>query len=533
MSEQPPQEQIPTPEKSAEELYLDAIEKKRDTLSAFHMMNSFRKSRSPEEMSPEELEQYKVLREDWRSKKEASFDSWDLLPEEKQQELTALGNRLEDVQVKLASLREDKKEEEQEEVERVEENLAVLMPEIPTIAQPEETPSIQSDREEDLTGEARIRPDQETETPEFIPDKPERELAFTLERQRAFSEMPKVGLGQDLKDAVKKGYESVSSGEAWEKAQAKYRWAKELVKDKTKNSWSWLKERGKGVASFGLWEFYQAEKLRKKTKETSVNVQALSTLIQGEMNLNPDEAEEEAWETMNALKYAGIETSSAPEFLEASKYITLRKAKENEEEIGYIVKTAREELREKLGIGKGAFKEYRKESGQKLSPEDEKRFEDALRLELNKVRIRQGAKDVAGFAKLMRQNLDERWKWRYVWGGAEMALWATGISWWMLSKEAAATVMTAGTEQATEQAFTQAMNENIWTTLKEMALNGPQNLNLDNTTLQELSQKVLDINKMYEPEWINNAIEGLKSSRILPQGMPIQIPPEVMKVLGF
>ena len=114
-----------------------------------------------------------------------------------------------------------------------------------------------------------------------------------------------------------------------------------------------------------------------------------------------------------------------------------------------------------------------------------------------------------------------------------MALWATGISWWMLSKEAAATVMTAGTEQATEQAFTQAMNENIWTTLKEMALNGPQNLNLDNTTLQELSQKVLDINKMYEPEWINNAIEGLKSSRILPQGMPIQIPPEVMKVLGF
>src|SRR3989338_7335687 len=175
MSEQPPQEQIPTPEKSAEELYLDAIEKKRDTLSAFHMMNSFRKSRSPEEMSPEELEQYKVLREDWRSKKEASFDSWDLLPEEKQQELTALGNRLEDVQVKLASLREDKKEEEQEEVERVEENLAVLMPEIPTIAQPEETPSIQSDREEDLTGEARIRPDQETETPEFIPDKPERE----------------------------------------------------------------------------------------------------------------------------------------------------------------------------------------------------------------------------------------------------------------------------------------------------------------------------------------------------------------------
>ena len=244
---------------------------------------------------------------------------------------------------------------------------------------------------------------------------------------------------------------------------------------------------------------------------------------------------------MNKLKAAGVETSSASEFLEASKDITLRKAKENEQEIEYIIKSAKEDLLEKLGVGKGVFKEYKGEAGQRmLSPEDEKKFEAALRLELNKLRIRQGAEDVGSFAKLMRQNLDKNWKWRYVWGTAEAALGFIGVKILTMKIESVAMAKLLAAEKAAvsgagsgAELFTQALNENVWHTLSEMAQNGPQHLNLDNSTLQELSQKVLDANKMYEPEWINNALEGLKSSRTLPQGMPIQIPPEVMKVLGF
>ena len=66
-----------------------------------------------------------------------------------------------------------------------------------------------------------------------------------------------------------------------------------------------------------------------------------------------------------------------------------------------------------------------------------------------------------------------------------------------------------------------------------MAQNGPQHLNLDNSTLQELSQKVLDGNNMYEQEWVSQAAEGLRSSRALPEGLPINIPLDVMKVLGY
>src|SRR3989344_288751 len=99
------QEPTQSLEKSPEELYLDALEKKRDTLLSFHAMNSFRKNRSPEDMAPEEIEQYKSLKEDWRLNKEKSMRVWDILPEDYQQELVAMGSRLYDVQAKLTLLK--------------------------------------------------------------------------------------------------------------------------------------------------------------------------------------------------------------------------------------------------------------------------------------------------------------------------------------------------------------------------------------------------------------------------------------------
>src|SRR3989338_2519478 len=96
-----PQEQVQTPERTQEELYLDALEKKRDTLLAFHTMNSFRKGRGPEDMTAEEVEQYKVLKNDWQNKKDTSFSAFEVLTEDKQQELAAMCSRLYEVQAKL------------------------------------------------------------------------------------------------------------------------------------------------------------------------------------------------------------------------------------------------------------------------------------------------------------------------------------------------------------------------------------------------------------------------------------------------
>ena len=300
--------------------------------------------------------------------------------------------------------------------------------------------------------------------------------------------------------------------------------------------WSWLKERGKGVLTFGLWEFHQAERFRSQTKEVANDTDALVTLIQQERNLSLEEAEKEAWETVEELKKNNLDIS-ASEFYQANKDITERKRKENNDEIEYIIKNAGNELVDRLA-------KYRGFKGEDvLTVENKLAFEADLRGELNKMRDGAMRKDFVNFAKLMRRNLDREWWLRYVWGTTE-ALWGfMGVMFVtakieaiaaakLLAAEKAAGAVKSGTG-AIEQMFTQKMHENIWTTLKEMARNSPQHLNLDNSTLQELSQKVLDSNGMFEKEWVSQAVEGLRSSRVLPEGLPIKIPLEVLKVLGF
>lgn len=294
--------------------------------------------------------------------------------------------------------------------------------------------------------------------------------------------------------------------------------------------WGWLKERGKGVWNFGIWEFHQAERFRSKTKEVANETKTLATLIQQERNLSLEEAEKEAWETVEELKRNNLDIS-APEFYQANRDITERKGKENDDEIEYIIKNSGNELVDKLA-------KYRGEAGQDvLTLENKAKFEADLRRELNKRRDGALRKDFVGFAKIMRRNLDENWNWRYVWGAAEATLGFIGVKYLVMKIEQAALAKLLAAEKATgvagsgvEQIVTQAMNENVWNTLKEMAQqNG---INLNPAELKELSQRVLDFNGMFEQEWISNASEALRSSRTLPQGFPIQIPPDVMSFLG-
>ncbi len=304
------------------------------------------------------------------------------------------------------------------------------------------------------------------------------------------------------------------------------------------SAWGWIKERGKGYLTFGLWELHQAERFRTKTKEVANNTEALASQIQRERNLSLEEAEKEAWEIVEELKKNNLNIS-APEFYQANRDITDRKRRENDEEIEYIIKSAKENLRAKLGIGKGAFKEYRGWEGKDiLTKEDELAFEADLRGELNKIRDGAMRKDFINFAKLIRRNLDQGWWGRYMWAFNEALMGFAGVGFLTMKWEAiqaakllAAEKAVTGGGAATEQIVTQLMNENVWNTLKEMA--AKNGINLNPAELKELSQKVLDFNGMFEQEWIKGVADGLQSSRGLPQGFPIKIPVDVMPFLGF
>ncbi len=594
-----PQEQIPTPEKSAERFYLDALEKKRDTLLAFHTMTSFRKGRSPEDMDSEEIKKYEVLREEWRSKKEISMSAWDILPEDKQQELAAMGSRLYDVQAQLTLL----KPKEVPEPETGE-----------TIA---EVPATEKTTLEQATEEASETKTEETEkTTLEQPEKPESALSLSevedyvsrleksspqpllaieawkakraelQERQEAEAnpdQMPPKGFMQRVRDAFDKAKESIvganrisGGSETVEDRMSPLGLRKEALSDiqrkiaeKEKQSepisaeptpvteevaeikseivqsesepqkataWSFLKERARGlITPFGFREFRQAEILRRRTGEISNDTEALAILIQKERNLNLEEAEKEAQEIVNVLKEQGL-TISAPEFYEISKNITDRKKRENDDEIVYIVKSAEDDIYDKLQKARG-------EAGQDiLTRENQLAIRADLMSELNKLRDGEFGKDLSNYAKLIRRNLDRKWGWRYVWGGLDAALWFLGVASismkFLASKEAAAVGAKvaaggAGSAEAAREFVETGMHKNVWSTLEQMAKNGPGHITPTAEQLKEWSQATLDAIQHYEPEWMEQMIEGLKSSRTMPEGFPLKVPAEVMKAMGY
>ncbi len=270
---------------------------------------------------------------------------------------------------------------------------------------------------------------------------------------------------------------------------------------KKASGWGWLKERGKGVWNFGLWEFHQAERFRSKTKEAANDTEALATLIQQERNLSLEEAEKEAWETIEELKKNNLDIS-APEFYEANRDISERKRKENDEEIEYIVRFASNDLLDKLT-------KYRGEAGQDvLTQENKLAFQADLRGELNKMRDGAIRKDFINFAKLMRKNLDENWNWRYVWGAAEAVLGFVGVKLLVLKWEAiqaaklvAAEKAAAGGAEAgvtaTQESLVGHLQQSIW---KDLANSG-----VPTDKLPDLTKQVLNSNNLSD-----RVLQGVK-----------------------
>lgn len=555
-------EQILTPEKSAEGLYLDALEKKRDTLLAFHTMNAFRKGKSPEEMSSEEIEQYKTLRNDWQAKKESSLSSWDTLPEDKQEELAAMGSRLYDVQAKLTLLRPKEMPEDQgippataEEKRKTEEEKPVKQQEGEQSTQ--EQPK--AEKPESALSLAEVddyieRLEKSTPAPLLTIEAWKAKREELAERQEAeinpdqISPEGFLARAKESYNRIKDAFDRVCGVGPFEKSRMNPLGLRETprpeatseavpeqkeTEPKKPTKWSWFKERAKGIWNFGIWEFHQAEKFRSKTREVAEDAKALATLIQEERDMSPEMAEKAAWEIVDELKSKGLDIS-APEFYQVASDLSEKKRKENDEGIEYIIRSASNDLLDKL-------QKYRGQAGQDVLTEENKiAFQNDLRVELNKSRDGFLKQYTVDLAKIMRNNLDEDWWRRYIWGTAEAAIGFAGVKfltvkaadWWAAVKMAKAAEAGAGAgTEAAKGIVSQAMDGSVWNTLDQVAKSN--GINLTPTELKSLGQRVLEFNGWYEPEWMNNLIEGLRSSRILPQGIPVNLPPDVTPFLGF
>ncbi len=541
MSEQlAPQEveQILGPDKSAEELYLDALEKKRDTLLAFHAMNSFRKGRSPEDMSPEEIEQYKTLRDNWQSNEEKSISVWDALPEDKQQELAAMGGRLYDVQAKLTLLKlaEKKPEPKTDGITAEVPAVEIGTTEINTISKKPVEENSETQTEE--IGKTTLEPTEPTEKLESAAELIERQEAradakrredirsriaeidkLLTEKYRNLREVSVIDRSsleeeirtlENQKARLEKELESPEGkvGKIWgDRIRNVFKRRKEEIAPVTEQAktkpegsrqWTvlgWLAERGKGILTAGIWEVRQAWRFQRGTKTTARDLEAASQLIQVE-----DEAEGDRIynEIHDLMKENNITTVTAPEFLDIAKKVTGGKTAENNDRIENTIKNSITALKEKIA-------KYRGQATAEtvLTPENLKMVEADLRMQLNKMRDGATLKDVDNFAKVMRDNMDKRWWLRYVYAPLEASLVGylayTYLPWSSWLRGGGGDIIPSGEDLPMKEAGQRYMDNNLWEEskeqLRELGVNNPTNAEIqsvDSAAAQENNIRVVN-----------------------------------------
>lgn len=518
-------EQIKSAERNSEELYLDALEIEKDFLMAFHAMNSFRKDRNLEDMTPEEIEQYKSLREESRLKEQESMDIWLVLPKDKQDELASMGGRVFDIHAKLTLLKlknklkpetgettieipadeqgmiENPKIEADETEKETSENSVVS--EVEPSEKSEDTKAELAERKEAET-DAKRREDITKRINEinkllsekyriYILDEKLREEVRALENEKARLEEElgspegKVGKtwGERIRNVFKRRKEEIAAVPITEQTE---------TKPEGSSQWSalgWLAERGKGILSAGIWEVRQAWRFQRGTKLSAENLEQGSKFIQVE-----DEAEGDRIynEIHDLMKENNITTVTAPEFMDIAQKVTAEKATENNARIDVLVKNTIENLKEKLVKyrGQGTAETV-------LTPENFAAIEADLRTQLGKMRGGATLKDVKNFAKVMRDNMDKKWWLRYVYAPLELSLLGylgyTYLPWsrWLSGVD----IISAGEDMPMEEAGKRYMDNNLWEEskeqLKELGIDNPTNAEIqsvDSAAAQENNIRV-------------------------------------------
>ena len=512
------QESTQSPEKSAEELYLDALEIEKDFLMAFHATNSFRKGRSLEDMTPEEIEQYKVLRDESWLKEQKSMDAWLVLPKDKQDKLAAMGSRLVDIQVVRLKKKPESEAGEMvtevplaktETAENATSEKTAEEIQKTTIENPEESENAKVELAEREKAEADAKRKEgiiiRIDEIDKLLTKKYGTFTFVIGRESLEEEIRAL---EDEKASLENELESSKGkvGKDWgdrirnvsKKRKEEIAPVAEQTETKPEGSrqWTtlgWLAERGKGILSAGIWEVRQAWRFQRGTKLSAKELEEGSKFIQIE-----DEAEGDRIynEIHDLMKENNITTVTAPEFMDIAEKVTAEKATENNARIDLIVKTTIENLKERLikYRGQGTAETV-------LTPENLIAVEADLRTQLSKMRGGATLKDVNNFAKVMRDNMDKKWWLRYVYAPLEASVLGylaySYLPWssWLRGGN----IITGGEDinLPAEEAGQRYMDNNLWEEsreqLKELGVDNPTNSEIqsvDSAAAQENNIRV-------------------------------------------
>ncbi|MEK7603769.1 MAG: hypothetical protein AAB461_01455 [Patescibacteria group bacterium] len=516
-------EQIKPLEKNSEDLYLDALEKKRDTLLSFRTMNDFRKGKRPEEMAPEEIEKYKLLKEDWRLNKDKSMSVWDDLSEDYQQELVTM-TRLYDVQAKLTLLKLKNKSK----LETGESTTTEIPTDEPAAT---ENPKIEIEEKQKLSAESTEKSE---DTGEELEERKEAE-ADAKRRDgitNRIDEIDKLLTGkygtstfvigrESLKEEIRAlenekaslenelGSPEGKVGKIWgNRIKNVFKERREQIETKSpvvsevepegSRQWTalgWLAERGKGILSAGIWEVRQAWRFQRGTKLSAKHLEEGSKFIQVEDEAEADKIYNEIHDLM---KENNITTVTAPEFMDIAQKVTAEKAAVNNARIDLIVEATVKNLKERLVKYRGQGTDETV-----LTPENLKLVEEDLRTQLGKMRSGATLKDVNNFAKVMRDNMDKKWWLRYVYAPLEASLLGyLAYSYLPWSSWLRGGNMITGGEDINlpaEEAGQRYMDNNLWEEsreqLKEIGIDNPTNTEIqsvDSAAAQENNVRVVN-----------------------------------------
>lgn len=187
---------------------------------------------------------------------------------------------------------------------------------------------------------------------------------------------------------------------------------------------SWLKERMKGLITFGWWETHVAEKIRTGTKKIGGDMEAQSRLVRQEEGLLPqEEALAEATRIRELFAMSNMEAPSAGQYEGLSQLVTSEKISANRHIEDTMVAEALGKIEERFG------KTKRYNGTPAVTPESMRAIENRIRNSVRAMRRGQADDDILNFTRRVRGALDPEWYKRYVATGVEMALGAVALKW--------------------------------------------------------------------------------------------------------
>ncbi|MEK9167914.1 MAG: hypothetical protein AAB769_01110, partial [Patescibacteria group bacterium] len=185
---------------------------------------------------------------------------------------------------------------------------------------------------------------------------------------------------------------------------------------------SWLKERAKGLFTFGWWETHIAEKVRVGTKVVGRDLEAQSRLVRQEEGLlSEEEALAETTRMRELFAMSNMEAPSAGQYEGVSRLVTSEKIAANRHIEDTMAADAIRQIEERFHDTK------RYDGTPAITPESLRAIEDRIRNSVGAMRRGQADDDILNFTRRVRGALDKDWWKRYIATGVEMVLAAAAF----------------------------------------------------------------------------------------------------------